>query len=132
MADIDPVKLARIEPRLQKEANIWLSTTRKDGRPHLIPIWFVWLNEKLWIATPEGTQKHVNIAANPYVSVALEDGNSPVVIEGLAEVIQDKTVLTEVNAAFMEKFNWNVLKDKDARNVFVAIKPEKLLHWETG
>ena len=39
------------EARLQTERNIWLATTRPNGKPHLIPIWFVWLNERFYKPT---------------------------------------------------------------------------------
>ena len=37
--------------RLATDPNIWLATTRADGQPHLTPIWFVWLHERVWICT---------------------------------------------------------------------------------
>lgn len=35
---LDPERLKKVAPRLEKEANVWLATVRPDGRPHLIPI----------------------------------------------------------------------------------------------
>ena len=31
------------DERLRTEANVWLATMRPDGRPHVSPIWFVWV-----------------------------------------------------------------------------------------
>jgi F420H(2)-dependent biliverdin reductase len=67
--------------RFITEPNVWLGTTRADGRPHLVPIWFVWVHRRVWIATDARSVKVRNIAANPFATFALEDGNRPVVIE---------------------------------------------------
>lgn len=37
--------------RLTGDANVWIALTRADGRPHLTPIWFVWVEEAIWLCT---------------------------------------------------------------------------------
>ena len=51
------------DPRLLTEKNIWLATVRPDGRPHLVPIWFISLNEKVYICTEGKSVKIKNIQA---------------------------------------------------------------------
>jgi pyridoxamine 5'-phosphate oxidase-like protein len=34
--------------RLETARNYWFSTTRKDGRPHVMPAWAVWLDGELY------------------------------------------------------------------------------------
>ena len=36
--------------RLTSDANVWIALTRADGRPHLTPIWFVWVEEAIWLS----------------------------------------------------------------------------------
>jgi F420H(2)-dependent biliverdin reductase len=72
--------------RLRTEANVWMATVRPDGRPHIVPIWFVWVAEQFWIATGPTAVKVKNLRASPLMSVALEDGNRPIVAEGTVAV----------------------------------------------
>ena len=71
-----------MDPRLTTERNIWLATTRTDGRPHLTPIWFVWLHDKIYVCTQGKAVKTRNLAANPNVAFSLENARS--VIDAVA------------------------------------------------
>ena len=31
--------------RISKSHNYWLATTRLDGRPHVMPVWGIWLDD---------------------------------------------------------------------------------------
>ncbi len=33
-----------VETRLLSTKNVWMATTRPDGRPHVVPRWGVWLD----------------------------------------------------------------------------------------
>ena len=37
-----------VDNLLKEAKNYWLSTTRPDGRPHVIPIWGVWYKDKFY------------------------------------------------------------------------------------
>jgi F420H(2)-dependent biliverdin reductase len=113
--------------RFRTEANVWLGTTRADGRPHLVPIWFVWVHQRVWIATDATSVKVRNIAAHPFATVALEDGNKPVVAEGTAVVHRGPyPEAADVNAEFMKKYQWNIGTDADGP-VVIEITPTKWL-----
>ena len=108
--------IATRDQRLAKEHNIWLATTRADGRPHLTPIWFVYIDGALWICTGINAVKSRNLAANPRVSFALQDGNAPVTGEGTAALSVE--VPAAVVAAFISKFDWDITTDDDYRALF--------------
>ena len=78
----------KIISRLEEEKNIWLATVRPDGRPHLVPVWFIWEDEVVYICIFSGSVKYLNITKNSSVVLSLEDGSSPVICEGLAEVLK--------------------------------------------
>ena len=75
------------DPRLLTERNIWLATTRPSGRPHLIPIWFVWVDERFYICTGGNSVKARNLNATLQATVALEDGNRPLIAECRVELL---------------------------------------------
>lgn len=112
-----------IERRLQKEHNLWLATVRPNGAPHLVPIWFVWAAGKIYLCTGADSVKVRNLMQNPRVSLALEDGNQPVVIEGLAQPIG--AAPKPVIEAFQKKYDWNISTDTEYNQV-VEIEPQRM------
>lgn len=67
-----------------------LATVRRDGRPHVAPIWFVMDGDTLVLNTAEGSVKAQNIAHEPRVSLTVDDQQPPysfVIVEGLAEIV---------------------------------------------
>src|SRR2546426_815430 len=61
------------ETRFAKSHNYWLATTRPDGRPHVMPIWGVLLNNTFHFSTGPQSRKGRNIAKNPNCVVCTED-----------------------------------------------------------
>lgn len=88
----NPARWRAIEARLSRESNIWMATVRGDGRPHLVPIWYIWLEGKLYICTGRETQKYANLINNQNISLALPDALNVVVIEGEAHTADRKLI----------------------------------------
>lgn len=95
--------------RFPTERNIWLATVRPDGRPHLIPIWYVVHAEVYYICTAPGSVKARNIAHNARVTLALEDGDKPFIVEGEASPVEAPSA---VIAAFKSKYDWDITTDE--------------------
>lgn len=91
--------------RLAGDRNVWLCTLRADGSPHLVPVWFVHLRERWWIGASTHSVKVRNAQRDPRVSLALEDGDHPVVAQGLAIVREDFP--DDVLAAFEDRYDWD-------------------------
>lgn len=101
--------------RLESARNIWLATVRPDGRPHLVPIWFVVDAGRWYICTGPESVKARNLQANPRVALALEDGDQPLVVEGTARRV---TPSPAVVRKFKDKFDWDITTDADYSAVF--------------
>lgn len=113
--------------RLEREANIWLATARPDGRPHLVPIWFVWHAQEIYILTTLSTVKAKNLLANPRASLALESGSQPVIAECTARHVEPPYP-DDLAAAFQRKYDWDITKDGEYNGLF-ALTPHKWLAW---
>lgn len=114
--------------RLASEMNVWLATVRPDGRPHLTPIWFVWVEERMWLCTQEQAVKARNVRSNPKVSVALENGSAPVTGEGIATIRRPAEVPPAVRDAFVDKYEWDIDSDADGYGAVIEITIEKWLY----
>ncbi|HSS94132.1 MAG TPA: pyridoxamine 5'-phosphate oxidase family protein [Candidatus Dormibacteraeota bacterium] len=76
--------------RLKKEIIIWLATTNPDGRPLVLPVWFLFENNTFLIYSLLG-QKARNVERNPLVALHLNatpDGSDVVRIAGKAQVLK--------------------------------------------
>jgi PPOX class probable F420-dependent enzyme len=66
-----------------------LATVRADGRPHVVPIWFVLDGDVLVFSCGSGSVKAHNMRRDPRVSLSVDDEKPPysfVLIDGTAEI----------------------------------------------
>jgi PPOX class probable F420-dependent enzyme len=120
-----------IEARLGREATVWLATVRNDGRPHLVPVWFVWHNEHVYFTTAGTSQKYANLRYNQRVALSLSDPYSVVIIEGEAHAT-DRQTTEEVAEQFVHKYEWDFRLDESADWRLVQVRPGRVLAWGDG
>lgn len=113
--------------RLAKQRVVWIATVRSDGRPHLVPVWFVWRDPNVYACIAPGSVKGRNLAKNSNVCVALEDGVHPVICEGEAKPVE-KPWPDEIIALFEQKYEWNIATDQQYTQL-IEIVPRKWLKW---
>ena len=73
---------ADVEDWLVEATEYWMATTRPDGRPHVVPRWGVWLDDRFWYDGSPMTRHARNIASNPACALHLESGTTVTIIEG--------------------------------------------------
>lgn len=117
--------------RLRTERNIWLSTVRPSGRPHLAPVWFVAVRNHIWVGTGAGSVRVRNLRSNPAVALSLEDGDGPVVAEGTA-TIHETHRPADVATAFVEKYEWDITQPTDADVGVVVLLEIHVDRWLFG
>ena len=101
----DLLDWAHAERRLEQAHSYWLATTSPNGRPHVTPLWGVWMDGALYFDGHPQTRWARNIAANPAVCVHLESGDDVVILDGLAEdVTTDEALGRRIIAAWMAKY----------------------------
>lgn len=108
-----------------------MATVRADGRPHLAPLWFVWLQDKLYICTGAETQKFANMYHNQMVSLSLPDTDNVLIIEGEAHVADRETVDVLADY-FYYKYEFDFRYDDDVNWRLIEITPHKILSWGDG
>jgi PPOX class probable F420-dependent enzyme len=81
---------------LSKVSTAKLATVRKDGRPHIVPIWFDLDGDTLLFTTWQDSVKAVNMRRDPRVCICVDDEAPPfayVQIEGIAVLSGDSSEL---------------------------------------
>ena len=114
--------------RLRGDRNVWLCTLRRDGSPHVTPVWFVHLRDRWWISVQAGSVKARNISNDPRVSLALEDGDAPVVAEGRA-LVHTGEFPEDVVAAFHDKYGYEIRTPEDGSDLPRALVEVGVTRW---
>jgi hypothetical protein len=120
-----------LQKRLCTERNVWLATVSATGSPHLTPIWFVWVDDRMWVCTTSLAVKTRNVRIDPRVMVSLESGDDPVVGEGTAFVM-GPPYPQKIIDAFADKFQWNVIDPLDPDGPFDALWEITITRWLMG
>jgi hypothetical protein len=118
---------AGIISRLEKEKNIWIASVRPNSKPHLVPIWFIWADQVFNICIYSQSVKYLNIAENSSVVLSLEDGSTPVICEGSAEVLP-RPWPENIVRLFKQKYDWEIETDEEY-DALLRITPVKWLTW---
>lgn len=77
------------EERLTSSHEYWITTTWPGHGPHLMPVWGVWHQGAVWFASSIGSRKVANLTRSPRCSMATDDPQEPVVIEGTGRIVGD-------------------------------------------
>ena len=93
-----------VEEFLAEPQNLILATLRKDGRPQLSPVWFVWRDDAFWISTAASTAKWKNLKRDQRCSGIIDniDGRY-IYMSGTAEIYIEKEPL-EITQRIVEKY----------------------------
>lgn len=120
-----------IEARLSRESTIWLATVRRDGRPHMVPLWYVWFDGRIYFCTGSTSQKFANMIGNQNVALALPDPANVVIIEGEAHTAT-RAVMDSLAEHFYHKYEWDYRYDESDDWRLVEVTPFKMLVWGDG
>lgn len=107
-----------VTERMAGSRNYWVATTRPGGRPHVMPVWGLWLDDAFFFSTDPKSRKGRNLAANPEVVVHLESGDEAVVFEGIAERVTERPVLERFADAYDAKYQFRPDPTNPAQGVY--------------
>ena len=115
------------ERRLTVSHDYWCATVRPDGSPHVMPVWGVWLDGRLWFSSGLQSRKARNLAADARCSLTTDDTQNPVVVEGVAERVTDAERIAAFVAAANAKYDAGMTTDflDPAVNGTYAVAPER-------
>jgi len=100
---------AEVRQVVEDAQQSWITTVRRDGRPHVTPLVAVWLDGSLHFCTGADEQKAVNLRTNP--KVVLTTGCNTwnegldVIVEGEAVRVTDGDRLQRLADAWRTKWD---------------------------
>jgi hypothetical protein len=111
--------------RLVRSHDYWLATVTPQGAPHLMPVWAVWHEARLWFSSANGSRKARNLAHDSRCMLSTEDPLEPVVVAGRVQHVTDREALRSMLAAENAKYGTDYgleMLDPAANGVF-ALDP---------
>ncbi|HWC67241.1 MAG TPA: pyridoxamine 5'-phosphate oxidase family protein [Acidimicrobiales bacterium] len=108
--DATPPAWTDVVAAMQAAEIFWLSTVRRDGRPHVTPLPAMWLDGALHFCTGQGEQKANNLEHDEHCILTTGTdrfrSGMDVVVEGRAERVTDLSLLEPLAAMWREKLDW--------------------------
>lgn len=116
-----------------------LATVRKDGRPHVVPIWYHLDGGDLVFTTGEETVKARNMKRDSRICISVDDQTPPysfVMIEGTVSFSDDPEELlkwaTRIGGRYMGEDQAEAYGRRNASEgeILVRVRPEKILAYK--
>lgn len=132
---------ARALVRLESEQVAWLGSVGRDGFPHAVPVWFLWLGDRAIVLSEPETAKARNLRANPKALLHLEagdDGEQLTVLRGAATLSDDAGPdwIDRIGERYHAKYDeWMQRLDLTVDTMFarystvIEVVPHKLIAW---
>jgi nitroimidazol reductase NimA-like FMN-containing flavoprotein (pyridoxamine 5'-phosphate oxidase superfamily) len=115
----EPVGWQQVSDVLAAAELYWLTTVRKDGRPHITPLVGAWVNDSFVFCTGPEEQKAQNLEHSTQVAVTTGvntwQNGLDVVVEGDAERVTGRDKLAKLADAIREKYHgdWDFTPDEE-------------------
>jgi PPOX class probable F420-dependent enzyme len=112
-----------------------VATTRADGRPHAVPVWYAVDGHQILFTTGAETVKGRALRRDPHLALCVDDDRPPfsfVAVEGVVEISEDVTEVrrwaTVVGGRYMgadqaERFG---LRNGVPGELLVRVRPSRL------
>jgi len=113
------------EEQLAGARNYWVTTIGPHGRPHVRPVWGVWLDDTVQFST--GARHATNLARDARVTVNLDSGDDCVIIEGRGEATTDEARRQAFVDACSPKYGWSMTLE--FVDVLYMVRPHVVLGW---
>lgn len=134
--------LAAIRLRYRDAPVAHVASLDPDGTPHVVPLWFVWLEDAVYVTCREGSRVAANLHRSPTVALSVDRGlhwseQAGVLIRGRAEVLApDHAGARRALSAWFDKYRDHLSGDGFARYthqvehpLVVRIDPHRVAGW---
>ena len=120
-----------------------LATATPEGQPHVVPVWFLWEKDALWISSYRSTRKVMDIEKNSKCALVVDienvkEGLAAVMLEGEAELICTpiEELRPRIERVYLKYLGTIGVFDKDPQtwlnspeNVLIKLTPTKIKSW---
>ena len=120
-----------------------LATASTDGQPHVVPVWFLWEDDLIWISSFRSTRKVIDLEKNPKCAIVVdvekaEGGLTAITIEGAAELVSEPHAETKarIERVYIKYLGAVGVEEKDPQswlespeNLLIKLTPKRVKTW---
>jgi len=120
-----------------------VATVDRTGAPHVVPLWFVWPEDAIYVSTRRSSRTWANASADPRIALTVDVGRSwvelaGIVVRGTAELLaHDHPSMRRPISAWHDKYRSLLAADGFARFAeeveslgFLRIVPQRIVAWD--
>jgi PPOX class probable F420-dependent enzyme len=144
MSRRDQIKMtdAEIDEFLSGRHTMNVATIGKDGRPHLVAMWYGFIDNKTAWWTYGRSQKVLNLRRDPRITCLVETGDTydqlrGVELVGVGTILEDRDEVMTVGRSVFERYTgpWTDAAEggvaaMGAKRVAVRIDVESVVSWD--
>ncbi len=131
-----------IDVFIEQSRTATMATVGPNGAPHLVAMWYAWLDGTVWFETKAKAQKVVNLRRNDRLSVMIEDGRTydqlrGVALEGRGLIIEDPDEIWRMGVNVFERYNGPYNEEMKPfveimlqKRVAVKLEVERIRSWD--
>ena len=131
-----------VQAFLRSSRTMTMATMSPSGHPHLVAMWFAYLDGAVWFETKTKSQKVQNLKRDPRISCMVEAGETydqlrGVLLQGTAEIVEDQDVLRRVGIDVFERYTGPFTDDLEPMletmlrsRVAVRVDVESVASWD--
>ncbi|MGH2905454.1 MAG: pyridoxamine 5'-phosphate oxidase family protein [Solirubrobacterales bacterium] len=144
----DQIKLddAEIAAYLAEEKTVVVATTGPNGRPHLMPLWFVVRGTEIWGWTFAKSQKAKNLTRDQHATLLFEDGVSYEKLRGVmyecdVEILRDSDAIRDIGIELFTKYGDGnypaepviaMIEAQVPKRIGLRFTPTRTVSWDHG
>src|ERR687895_1336133 len=100
-----PTAWREAQRRFVKGGWFWLATVRRDGAPHVVPVFAAWAESTFFVASKDTTRKSHHLDADGRCVLTHDAGDMHLIVEGTARKVTDDAALSSASAAFASVYD---------------------------
>ena len=129
---------------VNSKLNLQLATIDSKGEPTIHPVWYIFENEKLYLATPKKSKKAQNALKNNLIYYSIDDENMPykgVKGKGTVRLLEDINSNLTIAEKIILKYMGSLKNDiglfiinqiKEGNEAILEITPKYYSAWSFG
>lgn len=129
------VRFSTSEQKFLIQNELCKVATSHNDVPHVAPVNFIFRDGYFYFATDYDSKKYRNLEKNKNIALVVDiyrssTDNEAVVVQGIAEIIEEGKEFKEIYRIFYKKFEW-VREDpwKEGEAPFIKVKPKHKASW---
>jgi PPOX class probable F420-dependent enzyme len=131
-----------VDAFLEQSRTVTMATNGPKGRPHLVAMWYGYLDGKIWFETKAKSQKVQNLRRDAAISCMVEAGKTydqlrGVALEGRAVILDDPDSIWAVGVNVFERYNGPYSEDMKPyveammnKRIVVRVDVERVRSWD--